>query len=400
MSEIDALVGNSDVFPVLAKRDYFNHAGVSPLARPVANEVRGFLDHFQHDAFVGFDFAAPMKRLREQAAMLIHAKASDIAIVQNTSEAVSQTAFGVALQPGERVVISEAEYPANVYPWMEACRQAGAELVRVPEREGDDGVVRVREEDLLKAASHPKTQVLAVSHVQWGSGQRMDLRKLGQFCKNDGRTIFFSVDAIQSCGVVPVDVEADRIDYLQAGGHKWMLGTMGAGFLWIRPEWREESKPRVIGWANVRDALKWEEIDYTLADSAERYEYGSPAMASILALGEGLSLLNGVGIDAVHGRVKALGDRFVDGLAALPYRVVTPRDAGDPSSCGGAVCFVPDDADRAGAVYRTLATEHQTELASRCGRVRFSPHFYNTSEQVDRLLETLGTISRHGASAF
>ena len=392
MPSIDEMVGNSDVFPVLAQRDYFNHAGVSPMATPVAEAVRGFVDHFQQHAFVGFDFAAPMSKLREQAATLINANANDIAIVQNTSEAVSQTAFGVALQPGERVVISDAEYPANVYPWMEACKQAGAELVRVAERKLDDGTVAVLEDDLIEAASHPKTQVLAVSHVQWGSGQRMDLKKLGGFCKSDGRTIFFSVDAIQSAGVVRIDVEADKIDYLQAGGHKWMLGTMGAGFLWIRPRWRKDTVPRTIGWANVVEPLKWEEIDYTLQDSGQRYEYGSPAMASVIAVGEGLSLLNGLGIEQVHAKVKALGDRFAAGLSDLPYRVVTPRDANDPATCGGAICFVPDDAGKAAHVYQTLSKEHRTELASRCGRVRFSPHFYNTGEQVDRLLERLASI--------
>ena len=280
--ELSDLVGNEDLFPVLAKRDYFNHAGVSPMPRAVGDAVRLFLDHFQTDAIIGFDFPKPLDTLRRAAADVINASSDEIAIVSNTSEAVSLVALGIELRPGDRVVINDGEYPANVYPWHEACRRVGAELVSVPEVTSDDGHTLVREDDLIAACDHPKTKLLAVSHVQWGTGQRMDAKRLGTFCR--GRGILFSLDAIQSMGVVPIDVEAMKVDFLQAGGHKWMLGTMGAGVLYVRQGLLDTLRPATVGWGSVVEPFKWEQIDYTLRPTAHRYEYGSPAFAPIVAV--------------------------------------------------------------------------------------------------------------------
>lgn len=386
---MDELVGNVDAFPVLAKRDYFNHAGVSPMPRAVTDAVRGFLQHFEEDAFVGFDFTGPMDKLRHAAAGIIKASADDIAIVSHTSDAISLVALGLDLKPGDRVVINDGEYPANVYPWTEACNRSGATLVSVPETTTDAGEVIVREEDLLDACDDPRTKILAVSHVQWGTGQRMDIERLGAFCRERG--ILFSVDAIQSFGVVPNDVDKANIDFLQAGGHKWMLGTMGAGVLYVRREKIEMLHPAAVGWGSVVNPFAWEEIDYTLRPTAHRYETGSPAFAPIIAVGTGLSMLHELGIDAIHDRVTSLGDRFAAGIVEAGCTIVSPRGSTEQKS--GSVCFTPPgDAEAAKSLYETLSKEHATELASRCGRVRFAPHFYNTEDQVDRAVERVTVV--------
>ena len=386
MAKIDPLVGNADAFPVLARRDYFNHAGVSPMARVVADAVRSFVDHFERDSMVGYDFAGPRESLRNTAAAVIGADPDEIALSHNTGEGISHVALGLDFSPGDRIVLGESEYPANQYPWMEAARRTGAEVIKVPEVV-EDGRATLREQDLLDAASHPRSRVLAVSHVQWGTGQRMDLTTLGDFCRKNG--VFFSVDAIQSLGVVPIDVRRDKIDSLQAGGHKWAMGTMGGGVFFVRRELIHRVRPAVWGSQNVVDPLRWEEIDFTPNDGALRYEYGAPAMAPTHATAAGLSMLHDVGIDAIFERVLALGDRFISGLNDLKLPVVTP------TTRGGAVCFTARDgaAESSAEIYRRLSKEHQIELASRCGRVRFSPHFYNTLAQVDRLLERLAGVT-------
>ena len=385
--DIDDLIGDADAFPVLRRRDYFNHAGAAPMARVVADAVRRFVEHFEHNGVVDADFAGPCKTLRETAAALLNCDANEVALAHNTGEGISHVALGLDLREGDRIVLGESEYPSNQYPWMEAARRTGARVVKVPETVDDDGRAVLREADLLDAAAHPRTRVLAVSHVQWGSGQRMDLTTLGDFCRENG--VFFSVDAIQSLGVVPIDVRRDKIDSLQAGGHKWAMGTMGSGVFFVRREMVERVRPAVWGSQSVIEPLKWESIDFTPNDGALRYEYGAPAMASINATAAGLAMLHGVGIDAIFRRVTALGDRFIAGLNDLGLPVVTPANR------GGAVCFTakngPGDASR--RIYETLAKEHDTELAYRCGRVRFSPHFYNTDAQVDRLLERLADVT-------
>jgi selenocysteine lyase/cysteine desulfurase len=259
----------------------------------------------------------------------------------------------------------------------------------VPERVDDDGRVVTSEDDLLDAASDSLTKVLAVSHVQWGTGQRMELGRLGAFCRERG--IFFSVDAIQSVGVVPIDVRRDRIDALQAGGHKWMMGTMGAGIFHVRREMIDRVRPSIWGSQNVINPMQWDDIAFVPNEGALRYEYGAPAMLNITATGIGLAMLHDLGIDAVFERVKRLCDRFAGGVEELGMRVVTPRDADRAETCSGSVCFVAKDgtAESSKAIFRRLAKEHDTELAFRCGRVRFSPHFYNTEAQIDRLLNRL-----------
>ena len=381
------LVGDDRAFPVLAERDYFNHAGVSPMPRRVADAVRRFTGHFEQHAFVDYDIMGTLDGLRNVFAKTINADADEIAVTHHTSEAVSQVALGLAWEKGDRVVTTDAEYPANLYPWMAVAERFGVELVRVPEEIDDRGVARVRHDAILEACDHPRTKLLAVSHVQWGSGQRMDIVRLGDFCRQRG--ILFSVDAIQSFGVVPIDVRAAKVDFLQAGAHKWMLGTMGAGVLFVRREHIDDLTPTTVGWANVVNPLRWEEIDFTLQKGASRFEAGSPPLVSCEATREGLTLLHEVGIGDVHQRVEALCDRFADALPTAGCRVASPPDSGDGDDLrGGFVCFVPRDGDPK-SLYETLSKQHKTELAFRCGRVRFSPHFYNTDEQVDRLIERL-----------
>lgn len=383
---LEQLIGNAEVFPVLATRDYFNHAGCSPLPAPVRDAVTDFADHFAKNAYIGFDVAGPTEKFRETCGAVINAEAAEIAIMKNTSEGLSTVALGLDWNAGDRIVYCESEYPCNQYPWMTAAERFGVELVKVPETTDAEGRVFVDPDALLAAAEHPKTRLLTLSHGQWGTGQVFDLERIGAFCRNND--ILFNVDAIQTMGVVPIDVKAAKIDFLQAGSHKWMLGPMGAGCLYIRRELIEKLRPTTIGWLNFRDPLQWEKIDAALAEGALRYEYGTPAMPSVVGAGAGLGLLNDVGIEGVYARVSALGDYFARSVADIGYRVVSPRHLG----CGGSVCFLPETGEPK-RIFQALSKQQATELAFRCGRIRFSPHFYNTEKQVDRVLERLQDLA-------
>ena len=386
-ASMDDLVGNADVFPVLGRRLYFNHAGIAPMPRPVGEAVREFLCQFENDAFLGFDFDAPVQTLRKQFAAWIGAGEDEIALLHNTSEAVSAIALGIDWQPGDRVILSDSEYPANQYPWMAVRDRFGVELVIVREETDDGGRVCVPDARLLEEIAHPNTRLLALSHVQWGTGQGHDLEKFGKACRE--HDVLFSVDAIQSLGVMPIDVEAAQIDFLQAGGHKWMLGTMGAACLYVRRSRLQQMRLSTVGWNSVTNPMQWEDINFTLQPDARRFEYGSPAVASIIAVGTGMTLLNRLGSNAIAARVQQLGRQFINGIEQLGCAVVSPHN---DDNRGGAVCFLPPDrsAESAKSLYQELSKNQSCELASRCGRVRFSPHFYNTNEQVDRCVELIG----------
>ena len=380
-------VGNADLFPILKRWDYFNHAGVSPLTNRAANVMADWAAAWRDEAILGAEWFAALGDARRRLARLFNADAAEIAVLKNTSEGIATVARGVDWRAGDRVVTTAAEYPSNLYPWMAAADEHGLDLVKVPERTGEDGAARIDVGELLDAAGHDRTRLVTVSHVQWSSGQRLDVARIGQFCRDRG--ILFGVDAIQTVGVCPVDVRAMNIDYLWAGCHKWMLGPMGVGVFYCRRELQDATRPGSLGWHSVRDPFDWGDIDLTLQDSAARYECGTPNLPGVLVLRDNLEVLQSVGVENIHRHVVGLGDRLIAGLRDDGWQIVSPRGAGE---AGGTVVFRRDGANLDGLV-KTLRREHKTELAMRSGRVRFAPHFYNTDAQVDRLRDCLRAVT-------
>ncbi len=383
MSDLAELIGNPDAFPVLNRWTYLNHAGMAPLPKLVADEMRAFVDRAERGAYLGGDWPARLERVRRAAAALIGAEAADVALVRNTSEGISTIAAGLDLRAGDRVVTAGVEFPANVYPWMAACQRAGAELVLVPEGTDADGRRAVPIDRLLEAVDHPATRVLTVSHVEYASGQRHDLARLGAACR--ARGVFFNVDAIQSLGAVPVDVATMNIDGLCAASHKWMLGTTGAGLLFIAAGWRDRVRPLVIGARTVADSENFGRYDFTLRPDATRYEPGTYNLAGTFGWGASLERFNALGMAAVAGRIKRLTDRLAAGLDRRGWQIVSPR-AGDAWS---GIVAATSDRHAVGDVVAMLHRDHAIEVCEREGRLRVSPHFYNTEGQIDRLADLL-----------
>ena len=233
MSDISQYIGNSEEFPILRHRLFFNHAGVSPICGAAASALRKYAQQAEMDAYLGGNWYAQVEQLRTSAAAMINAQAQEIAFVKNTSEGLAIVANGLDWQWGDVIVTTNVEYPANIYPWMEISRSRGAKLVMVEEENDDQGRRMVPTEKILAAASHPRCRIVSLSHVEYASGQRHDLMRIGQFCREKGR--LFCVDAIQSLGVVPIDVQAMNIDYLSADGHKWLLGPGGGRHFLLPP---------------------------------------------------------------------------------------------------------------------------------------------------------------------
>jgi len=383
MSDIAAYAGNADAFPVLRKWNFFNHAGVCPIPQVAADALRKFADEAAGGAYLATTWYPDLDKLKALAAKIINADRGEIALVKNTSEGISIVANGLDWQWGDRIVTTAVEYPANVYPWMEVVRSRGAKLVMVPEERAADGSRVVPLEKILKEAADPRTRIVSLSHVEFASGQRHDVAKIGAFCRANKKLL--NVDAIQSIGALPVDVRAMRIDYLSADGHKWMLGPEGAGIFYCRRELIERTRPLMVGAMNVIDALAYGSYDYTLRPDAGRFECGSTSLASFLSLKASLELIDSIGIGPIAERIKLLTERLVVGLARKGYEIVSPRTG---EQWSGIVSF-SSMRHRHEDIFRTLRREHQTEVALREGRLRASPHFYNTEAQIDRLIELL-----------
>jgi len=374
----------SDVFPILRHLVFFNHAGVAPISGPAAEAIRRYAEQAESAAYHGAGWYEQARRVKVLAAKLLGAAGQhEIAFVPNTSSGLSIVARGLNWQSGDQVVITNVEYPANRYPW-EDLERFGVEVVEV--RQKPDG--RIELEDLLGVISD-RTRIVSISHVQYASGFRVNLRPISDVVHRIGG--YLCVDAIQSLGVMPVDVETMGIDFLAADGHKWLLGPEGCGIFYCRSDLIESLRPSVVGWMNMVDSSNYGDYCFQFETTAKRFEPGSYNIPGILALGASLELLLNVGMDQVWLRVEALTSRLCDGLSAKGYRVFTPRMCEEERS--GIVIFdLPVAQNRRmpapAAIVANLA-KRGVIIVVREGKLRASPHFYNTFEQIDALVDAL-----------
>ena len=383
MTDLSSYIGNAEIFPILRFWDFYNHAGVSPLPTTATAALAGYARQIESAAYVNAGWWKKLEETRGLAASLLNCSKEEIAFVRNTSEGLSLVANAVDWRQGDVIVTTGVEYPTNMYPWMHAAGRFGAEVVAVKEETDGEGRRFVSLERILSAAENKRTRVLALSHVEFGSGQRHDLSAIGGFCRERG--ILFVVDAIQSVGAVPVDVAEMKIDYLSAGGQKWMLSPEGTGLFYCRKELLETTRPLTVGAMSVVNAKDFDHYNFTLRSDAGRFESGGYAMPGLVAMHESLTILAGLGAEAISERLKNLGDRLIDGVQAKGYSIASPRQRRQWS---GIVSFSSPKHGHDELAVKLRAEDH-VEIVVRHGRLRVAPHFYNTEGQIDRLIGLL-----------
>lgn len=320
-----------------------------------------------------------LARMRERCATLVGADTAEIALAVNTSYGINLAARALPLQPGDVVVTSDREFPANVYPWMALERSRGVRLQLVPcAGELPD------EEALLAALDGPRVRALAISWVSFGSGYRVELQRLGAACRERG--IHFVVDAIQGVGAAPLDLRALHVDVLACGGQKWLLSPWGTGFTYVRRELVTALQPPDAGWLAVEGSEDFSRlVDYDLAwrEEARRFEVGTLPYQDFVGAVASLDLLLALGPDAIARHVTGLVDRVVAWARGRDdVRLITPAD---PARRAGIVSLAP--CDPAAAVRRLDAAGVVYSL--REGAVRLAPHCFNTAEEIDAALEAL-----------
>jgi len=276
------------------------------------------------------------------------------------------------------VVTTSAAFPSNVYPW-ENLASRGVKIRVVMEEAGRISLERIIE------AIDSRTRLVAISSVQYASGFRTDLATLGEHCQKKG--VFLCVDAIQSLGAMPIDVKGMHIDFLAADSHKWLCGPEGIGIFYVSKEIQGYLRPTCVGWLSVRDPWDFDRCEFGLADSIKRFDSGSYNLAGIYALGGALEMVLEIGVDHVCQRLLFLTDRLADGVRNKGYRVVSSRNRAEASGILAFSSAVHDHRE----IKRHLQAEHRLVIAVRRGRLRSSPHFYNTEKEIDQLIELLPT---------
>ena len=359
-------------FPVTHNLAYFNHAAVAPLCRRASEAMKGLSDDACHWGSLHYDqWMAAYEGFRLAAAGLIGAQTSEIAITKNTSEGIATIQLGIDWKAGDKVVAFHEEFPANYFPWV----RLEAKGVRIEWLSIYDPLEKIDQACV-------GARLLAISFVNYLSGFRVDLKAIGDICKR--HRCFYFVDAIQGLGVFPIDVRAMRIDALAADGHKWLLGPEGCAVLFVAQDVQDQIEPVEFGWTNIAGYNDYACRDMALRGDAGRYEPGTLNTIGCYGLRASMELLQEVTVPSVGESVMRLAGRIATGVEGRGYRLMIGRSAENGS---GIVSFQKDGLDSR-LVVRNLK-DAQVTAAPRQGWVRVSPHFYNTMEEVERLLEAL-----------
>ena len=366
-----------DLFPVTQRYAYLNHASVGAPPLPVTEAISRYWTERGgggSQALVEWDDA--LERIRQTSARFLGAHRDEIVFTSSISHGLNIVAAGLDWQPGNNLICAETEFPANVYPWTNL-RRRGVEVRFAPACENC-----ILIEDMA-ALMDDRTRLVAVSFVEFGTGFRNDVDRLARLCHQRGALL--CVDGIQGMGALQFDVRQTPIDFVAAHAAKWMMGPIGAGFLYVRRSLLSQLDPVMSGWRSVVDRDDYYNYDSPLRSSGERFEPGSLNVAGLVGMEAAIDLILSIGLPQIEKRIMALTDALITGLQQRNCTISTP--IARRSERSGIICFRHPRLDAA-----SLAGHLQAAgviVSPRGDVVRVSPHFYNTEEELERLFDAL-----------
>jgi cysteine desulfurase/selenocysteine lyase len=384
MDLIHELVNNEDkrreAFPICKRKIFMAHAAVTALPRVVADAVIRFTEESAANFENFATLLIAIQEARVAAAKLIGASAEEIALIGPTSLGLSLFANGIDWQPGDEVICYLDDYPANVYPWLNLRSRGVTVRLLQPSEPG------ALTPELVAEALNSKTRLVALASCNFISGYRIDLESIGKLLREKG--ILLSVDAIQTLGAFPTTVE--YIDFLSADAHKWMLGPLAIGIVYVRKECFDLCRPTLLGSWNVKAAPAFvAQEDFEFYPTAQRYEPGALNVAGVYGMKAAIDMLLEIGIPNVADRIARITTRLVHGLHELGFQPIGPTSG---KNAAGIVTVSRHETDMEALFERLAAAD--IVCSSRQDRqsrhfIRFSPHFYNTEAEVDQVLKVL-----------
>ena len=367
------------LFPITRKKIFLAHAAVTALPKCAADAMAEYAyascdDQQEFDSFI-----TSMKETRQLAGKLIGAKPSEIALLGPTSLGLSLFANGIDWNPGDEVICYHDDYPANVYPWMDLQRKGVNVRFLAPETPGEITP------QLVASTITDKTRLVALASCHFLTGYRIDIDAIGKMLGE--RDILFSLDAIQTCGAFPTSVE--HVDFLSADAHKWLLGPMAIGIVYVKEKNMDLLRPSLLGAWNVQSPDYITQNEIRFHPTARRYEPGVLNASGIVGFRAVLELLNNVGIETISRRLQELNNHLVEGLEALNCKILGPSE--EKNSSGITTFSLPTG--HAPDIFRHLA---ESGVIASCRKdrngndlLRFSPHFYNSEQEITQALEIL-----------
>jgi len=366
-------------FPYLKTgKIYFDHAAVSPLPTTIKEKVDQYLYERSFTEINNYQSnLETISSLRENLAHLLNTASDRVAFTKSVTDGINILAQGIDWKNGDRIILNDMEFPANVYPFLNL-KKYGVEVDFVNSK---NGIIEI--DDIEKLIT-PRTKLVSISFVQFLSGYKADLISIGEICKENG--IIFCVDAIQGAGIMELDVQRMNIDFLAGGSHKWLMGLLGLGYLYISEELQNKIDQKNVGWLSVKD--EWNLLDYKLdfKSGAERYHTGTFSAIAVIALNTSLEFFKSIGFINIQNNILENTQYFLNTLAELGINPVLQHVS--KNSIAGIVTFPIDNSQ---LIFEKLV-EKNIKGAVREGLLRFSPHFYNTKDEIDCLINELKEI--------
>lgn len=373
-------------FPVARKRIFLAHAGVTALPACAAEAMKGYIGSSSEDQQEFGGVLKEIARTRTDAGDLLGVSAQEIALLGPTSLGLSLFANGIDWKKGDEVVIYGDDYPANVYPWLNLERQ-GVVIKWLK----TDTLGRITPES-VEAVITPSTRLVALASCHFQTGWRIDVPSIGKLLRS--RDILFSLDAIQTLGAFPTP--ANEVDFLSADAHKWLLGPLAAGIVYVSKKHFETCRPTLLGSWNIQspDFLAQRTIEFE--EGGRRYEPGVLNVAGIYGMRASLGMISGHGIDTVSSLILKRRDQLETGLAEMGFEFLSPRNS-EPLRSGILTTRHPskDPADLISFLEKAHVSASYRKTRDHGFWLRFSPHFYNTSEEIDRVLDVLSEALKH-----
>lgn len=364
------------LFLITKEKVYLDHASTGPLTTRARNAMEGFLDIYEMEGNITKEMLETTEEeTRKLAARLLGADVSEIAIVKNTSQGLIIPMNALSWEKGTNVILVKGGFPANIYPWLYNLPDVEKRYV---ELEKDEDFV-----DKCVSVVNKRTRAITVDWIDFLTGARLDLERLGEFCHNRGILLF--VDGIQGLGAIKIDLSKVYVDFFSAGASKWLFGPQGVGIMFISKRIFNQLKPNNTGWLSA----EWDNFnDFSqlrpLKNTAARYEEGTRNLIGIYGFREHLKLILEIGVEEIEKRIFSFRKMLINGLKERGCEILSPLDKGNGS---GIVTFKPKRTSSE-ELYDNLVAK-KIIVSLRGGWLRVSPHFYNTEEEIEQFLSNV-----------
>ena len=366
------------LFAALEQFTYLNSAAVSPLPSTAIEAVSSQLhDVANFGSSHYLSWVETKGRARELLVGMLNVRAEQIAFTRNTSDGFATIANGIEWQSGDNIVSFENEFPANYYPWRRIRDKYNVELRLCAERNARIDL------DEFTSLIDAKTRVVAISSVQFSSGFRSDLERIGRAAR--AVDALFCVDLIQGLGAHGYDLPAQFVDAASGAAHKWLCAPEGCGYVYLSDRARERIEPTLTGWISVETPWDFADREQPLKPNALAWESGTGTSSLFYGLEQSLKLLSGTDLSKIESYLDGLTDELCDRVRSKNYDVVSSREPGEKSAI---VCITNRDGIGAEEIAKRLEEENVI-VSAREGRLRIAPHFYNNASDIDKLVEAL-----------